>query len=154
MAIDPNFSVFISFVGFLFIFLKKIYPFVTKKLDEHIKSVKDKIDETENMYKDTAQLLKGAYVKKDEIDVAIENYKLESAERLKRIEKENEMYITLLRERYEISLKKQIESELAKQKSILINKISDIIVEKISDMPIDRASDTKLTKEDIERLLI
>lgn len=131
MNIDPNISVVISFIGFSFIFAKKVYPFLTNVLDKHIENVKNKIKEAETLKEAASLSLTRAYTKKDDIDLLIEKNKLLVEARIERLKQEHEQYIRDMRDRYATSLKNQLETELEKQKKQLIEKISNMITEKL-----------------------
>lgn len=155
MNIDPSFSIVISFLGFCWIFFKKIYPLITKKLDEHIKAVKQQITEAEKLYEDASVALKKAQEKESEIDAIIAANRLKSEEKIQRLQKENRRLQKMLRERHEISLKTQLEAEVVKQKNQLIDRLSNLILEKISEK-IEETNykfSTSLKKEDLSKLL-
>ena len=133
MNIDAGFSIVISFVSFGVIFIKKVYPVITKKLDAHITDVKSKINEAESMRNEAALILKKAYEKKDSINKIIEENQKISQKRFEKLQIENEIYIKQLQERYKASMQNQLDAELAKQKKQLIDKLSDLFFEKLSN---------------------
>lgn len=155
MNIDPGISIVISFVGFGLIFAKKIYPILTKKLDDHIESVKNKIQEAENLKDEAYASLKNAYIQKDDTEELIRINRLKSEEKIRRLQEENEKLLQMLRERHEASLKLQLEAEFAKQKNHLIEKLSDLIIEKLSERVTDENCKvvTNIDKEDLSKLL-
>ncbi len=155
MSIDPGLSIVVSFIGFSWLFVKKIYPILTKKLDDHIESVKNKIQEAENLKNEAYTSLKSAYVQKDDTEEVIRTNRLKSEEKIKRLQRENEKLLQALRERHEASLKLQLEAELAKQKSRLIERLSDLIIEKLSDRVTDADCKvlTNIDKNELSKLL-
>ena len=155
MSIDPSFSVAVSFVGFCWIFFKKVYPVITQKLDEHIESVKQKILEAENLKDDACSVLKNAYRKKDDIEKIIEENRKKSEEKIERLRQENEEELQNLRKRYEDAVKAQAEAAFVKQKSLLIEKLSDLIIERLTEKIKNSGSETDImiTKEDLKKLM-
>ena len=153
--IDPSFSIVISFLGFCWIFARKIYPLITKKLDDHIEAVKQQIAEAEKLYRDASVALKKAHEKEREIDGIIATNRLKSEEKIIRLQEENRRLLKMLRERHEISLKTQLEAEVVKQKNQLIDRLANLILEKISEKveENDYKFSTSLKKEDLSKLL-
>lgn len=131
MSIDPGFSIVISFVGFSWIFAKKIYPILIKQLDNYINSVKFKIQKSEDMQKDAYASLKSAYINKDNIEEIIKLNQEKSKKRIAILKEENTKYLKALRMRHEASLKAQLEAEARKQKNLLIEKLSDEIIQEL-----------------------
>jgi len=155
MNIDPGLSVVISFIGFSWIFVKKIYPILTKRLDDHIESVKNKIQEAEDFKNEAYASLKNAYIKKDDTEELIKMNRLKSEEKIKRLQEENEKLLKMLRERHEASLKVQLEAEFAKQKSHLIEKLSDLVIKRLSERVVNANCKivTNIEKNDLNKLL-
>ena len=155
MSIDPSFSIVISFLGFCWIFAKKVYPMLTQKLDEHIEAVKQQIAEAEKLREDAAADLKKAQEKEGEIEEIITANRLKSEEKIRRLREENERLLKMLRERHEISLKTQLEAEVVKQKNQLIDRLADLILKKISERieETDYKFSISLKKEDLNKLL-
>jgi len=155
MSIDAGVSIVVSFLVFALIFAKKIYPQVTKKLDEHIESVRNKISQAETLKDEAYAALKKAHVKKDNTKEIIRLNRLKSEEKIERLRLENEKLLQTLRDRHKIALKNQLEAEFMKQKSQLIEKLSNLIIEKLSEKVIssDCKIDVQLNSDDISRLL-
>lgn len=155
ISIDPSISIVISFLGFCWIFAKKLYPLVTKKLDEHIETVKKEIENAERLKDEATLSLKAAREKEHEIDKIIEENRLKSEEKIKKLKEENKKLLQMLRERHEISLKTQLEAEFVKQKNQLIDRLSTLILEKIYEKieGTDYKFVTTLKKEDLSKLL-
>lgn len=155
MSIDASFSIVISFLGFCWIFVKKIYPLITQKLDEHIEAVKQQIAEAEKLREDAAVALKKAQEKEGEIEGIITANHLKSEEKIRKLHEENERLLKMLRERHEISLKTQLEAEFVKQKNQLIDRLANLILEKISEKieEEDYKFSISLKKEDLNKLL-
>ncbi|MDR3155705.1 MAG: hypothetical protein LBT90_01200 [Holosporaceae bacterium] len=154
MFLTPDFSIVLSFFGFMYIFIKKIYPIVIAKIDEYIESVKLKIQHAETR-KDNAYLfLKQAYVQKDDTEEIIRLTRLKSKEKIMRMKVENEKLLDSLHERYEASIKVQLEAELMKQKNQLVERISDVVIEKLSKIIVDAHCEvvTTVKKEDLRKL--
>ena len=155
MSIDPSFSILISFLGFCWIFAKKVYPMITRKLDEHIEAVKQQIAEAEKLREEAAIALENAKKKESEIEDIIAENRIKSEEKIKRLREENERLLKMLRERHEISLKTQLEAEFVKQKNQLIDRLTNLILEKISERIEETGYkfSTSLKKEDLSKLL-
>jgi F0F1-type ATP synthase membrane subunit b/b' len=155
MSIDPSVSIVISFLGFCWIFAKKVYPMLTQKLDEHIEAVKQQIAEAEKLREDAAAALKKAQEKEGEIEKIIIANRLKSEEKIRRLHDENERLLKILRERHEISLKTQLEAEVVKQKNQLIDRLADLILKRISEKieETDYKFSISLKKEDLNKLL-
>ncbi|MDR2157968.1 MAG: hypothetical protein LBO02_01470 [Holosporaceae bacterium] len=155
MHIDPGISIAISFVGFSWIFMRKIYPFVANTIDKHIESVKNKINEAELLRENASLALKEAYVKKNDVVELIEKNRRESNEKIKRLRQENEDYLKTLRERFESSLKNQLEMELAKQKELLLAKLSDQLIKKLKEkIESDNCNvSNNFSKKELQKLL-
>jgi F0F1-type ATP synthase membrane subunit b/b' len=155
MTIDPGLSLVISFLGFAWIFIKKIYPLAVKILDEHIEAVKEKIAEAEREREAASLFLKEARVKKGDVAELIENNKKASWARVEKLRQEHEEHLKILFERLESSLKAQLEAEMVKQKDLLLEKISDEIIKKVTERinaaPHDVHSD--FLKEDLRKLI-
>lgn len=153
--IDPSISIVISFLGFCWIFAKKVYPLVTRKLDEHIEAVKQEIARAEQLRDEATYSLKAAREKEHEIEEIIAANRLRSEEKIKKLKEENKKLLKMLRERYEISLKTQLEAEFVKQRNQLIDRLSDLIIEKIHEKvnEADYKFTTTLKKEDLSKLL-
>ncbi|GHT97264.1 hypothetical protein FACS1894126_0980 [Alphaproteobacteria bacterium] len=152
---SPEFTIVISFLGFSWIFAKKIYPLLVGKLDEHIRSVKEKIRNAEVLKNEAYVALKNARMKKDETQAVLEEYKRKTEEKMKLLQEENEILLQGIRERYEISMKAQLEAEVAKQKNQLIEKLSDLLIERLQKKFNDGNCQlkTNVTQKDLEKLL-
>jgi F0F1-type ATP synthase membrane subunit b/b' len=154
MYITPEFSIVLSFFGFVYIFIRKVYPIVIEKIDEYIESIKLKIQQAETE-KDNAYLfLKQAYVKKDDTEEIIKLNRAKSEEKIKHLKTENEKLLDSLNERYEASIKMQLEAEYVKQKNQLIERMSDVVIEKLSEIVLDAHCEvvTSFRKEDLLKL--
>ncbi|MDR1375287.1 MAG: hypothetical protein LBJ45_00530 [Holosporaceae bacterium] len=155
MKLDPELSVILSFMGFFWIFVKKIYPLLTKALDARIEEVKNKILEAESLKNEAFIALEEARAEKNVLENAIEENRLISEKKIKRLREEHEESLKSLRERHEILLKTQLKAELAKQNDQLIKKLSDLIgkklLERVSNA--DYQSSMPITKEDLKKLL-
>ncbi len=155
MSIDAGLSIVVSFLCFAWIFAKKVYPLLTSALDEHIDSVKKQILDAERMKDEASRALKLAYVKRQEVGDAIEEYRRLSEERMNQLKKENKEYIEQLRERYEASLKTRLEAEFAKQKGELLDKLADTVIQKLSEQvqKADCKVSSVITDEDLKKLM-
>ncbi len=155
MSIDAGFSIVISFLCFAWIFAKKVYPLLTKALDDHIDAVKQKILDAERAKEDASRALKVAYVKNQEVADVVEENRRQSEERIKHLKEENEKYIAELRARYEASLKARLEAEFTKQKSALLEQLADLVVEKLSEkvQGSNCKVSTTVTKKDLQKLV-
>ena len=155
MNIDPSISIVISFLGFAWIFVKKVYPMIIKKLDDHIDSVKQKIAEAEKLKDEARTALKNAYIRKDDIEKIVEENRKKSEERIENLRRENEALLQTLKQRYEDSLKTQLEAAFLKQKNILIDKLSDLLIDKLTKKMKNSKieSDIVITKDELQKLL-
>jgi F0F1-type ATP synthase membrane subunit b/b' len=155
MTVDPGVSIVISFLGFVWLFMKKIYPSMVKMLDGHIEAVKNKIREAETLKEEAVSALEEARTKKNDIDEIIEKKRLESEENIKRLYEENAKHLEALREKFEASLKSRLEAELAKQKARLMAQLSDEIIQKLSEhiKSGEYDIDCEVTKENLRKLL-
>ncbi|MDR2782023.1 MAG: hypothetical protein LBB21_06270 [Holosporaceae bacterium] len=151
---DPNVSIVISFLGFVWIFKKKAYPLLVQKLDDYIQSVRSKIDEAELTKDESSLALRMAHTNKSGTADIIEKSKEASHAKIKRIRDENDEYLKSLTERFENSLEVQLEAELAKQKDLLIEKIADQVVKNLSEKlsSTDCEPAINFTKEDLQKL--
>ncbi|MDR2794292.1 MAG: hypothetical protein LBB12_00765 [Holosporaceae bacterium] len=151
----PELTILISFLGFAWIFWKKIYPLLAKKLDEHIETVKKKIADAEVLRDEAYAALKQAQLKKTETEAEIEAHKLKTEQKIKSLYEENARLMRNTVERYEASVKTQLEAEIAKQKNQLIEKLSDILIEKLVEKinSGDCSLDINLKKKDLKKLL-
>ncbi|MDR2681885.1 MAG: hypothetical protein LBB29_02470 [Holosporaceae bacterium] len=150
----PELTVLISFLGFVWIFWKKIYPLLAKKLDEHIETVKKKIADAEALKDAAYASLQQAHLKKSETEALIEANKLKTEKKIRLMYEENEKLMRSIMERYETSMKAQLEAEIAKQKNQLIEKLSDLLIEKLMEKVNDSNCklDTNVDKKDLEKL--
>ncbi|MDR2723957.1 MAG: hypothetical protein LBB25_01975 [Holosporaceae bacterium] len=155
MTIDPGFSLVISFMGFVWFFVKKVYPLVAKMLDEHIGAVSKRISQAEEEKENAALMRQEACEKEKGIAIVIENNKKTSREKLEKLLKENEEYLKVLFKRFEVSLKAQLEAEMVKQKDMLLEKMSDEIIKKITQQIKTAKCDVlmDLKKEDLQKLV-
>ncbi|MCR5224853.1 MAG: ATP synthase F0 subunit B [Alphaproteobacteria bacterium] len=155
MNIDAGLSIVVSFLCFAWIFAKKVYPLLTKALDEHIDSVKKQILDAEKMKEEASRALKIAYVKRQEVAGAIEENRKLSEARIAQLKKENKEYIEQLRARYESSLKASLEAEFAKQKGELLDKLADLVIQKLSEQvkQADCKVSTIVTEDDLKKLM-
>ncbi|MDR2766581.1 MAG: hypothetical protein LBB63_03945 [Holosporaceae bacterium] len=133
MNFSPELSVVISFLGFSWIFMRKIYPNITKALDKHIESVENEIHEAELLREEATSALKEAHSHKREMESALEEARRASISKIERLEAEHQRQLRLLQEKYESQLKSRLETELARQKDLLLGKLSDLVMEKLSE---------------------
>ncbi|MDR3187355.1 MAG: hypothetical protein LBT63_02950 [Holosporaceae bacterium] len=155
MTLDPELSVIASFIGFSWIFAKKVYPLVTKALDAHIEAVKREILEAETLKNEASVALEKARAEKNALEDVIEENRRISEKKIKRLQAEQEESLKLLRERHEALLKTQLEAELAKQKDQLIKKLSILIRERLLEKvsAANYRSSTSIAEEDLKKLL-
>ncbi|MDR2067547.1 MAG: hypothetical protein LBP41_00985 [Holosporaceae bacterium] len=155
MKLDAELSIIASFIGFCWIFAKKVYPLLTKTLDAHIEAVKSKISEAELLKNEASAALEKARAEKSILESVIEENRLTSGKKIKQLREEHEKSLRLLRERHEILLKAKLEAELAKQKDELIKKLSLLIREKLLERigDADYAPSMAIIKEDLKKLL-
>ncbi|MBO4405423.1 MAG: hypothetical protein J5821_01700 [Alphaproteobacteria bacterium] len=145
-------SVLGSFLCFLAIVIKKVWPVLKNSLDSHIESVKNQINSAEKLREESATALTRANLTSANIQNEIENYKRRSEERISQLEKENRLYLQALREKAALSLNAQLSAELSKHKEILVDRLADLITEKLSDKMKDQSEKISFSKEDLKRL--
>ena len=145
-------SILGSFLCFLFLVFKKVWPLLTKSLDDHIEKVKAQINSAEKLREESAAALARASQTSANIQNEVENYKKRSEERISQLEKENQLYLRALREKATLSLNAQLSAELSKQKEILVGRLSDLIIKKLSEKMNDQSEEISFSKEDLKRL--
>lgn len=154
MSIDPGVSIVISFLGFGWIFMKKIYPVIVRNLDEHIESVKRKIADAEKVQMDAVAALEKSKEKRKELVKIIAANQLESEKKIKKLQKENEHLLEILRERHTNSLKSQLEAEFIKRRELLLDRLSELIVKRVSEkIEADCEFPISLDKKDLNKFL-
>lgn len=155
MNISAEETVAISFIIFLVLFIKKIFPAIQGMLDSRICEVKDKIDEAERQKKQAAEDLRQAYIHKDEIGEFIQQKNIENEQKIKKLYEENERLLQELKIKQEQALDTRLRAEFVKQKEDLIKRITDLLCEqtknKIQDGEI--AFSPKFTKEELKKLV-
>ncbi len=145
-------SILGSFLCFLFLVFKKVWPLLLKSLDDHIEKVKNKINSAEKLREESTAALTRANLARANIQNEIESYKRGSEERISQLERENQIYLRALREKAALSLNAQLSAELSKQKEILVDRLSDLIIEKLSEKIKDQSEEISFSKEDLKRL--
>lgn len=130
--IIAEFSIAVSFVIFLIIFIRKVWPLIINGLDSYIKQEKDKIDTAAKLKSDAEKDLKLASKHRSETEVEIDKYREESKARLAQLEESNALYLKEFKKKSEEQLKSQLKSETEKQKGILISQMADLITERLS----------------------
>lgn len=155
MNISAEATVAISFVLFLVLSIKKIFPVILGMLDNRICEVKDKIDEAERQKKQAAEDLRKAYIHKDEIGEFIQKKNLENEQKIKNLHEENERLLQELKTKQEQALDARLKAEFAKQKEDLMKKITDLLCgqakDKIQNGEIPFSP--KFTKEELKKLV-
>ena len=146
-------SVLISFLCFLFLFAKKIYPVITGGLDSYIEKVREQINSAEKLREESEESLKKANEISENAQKELENYKKLSQEKILRLEEENKIYLEELRKKSEASMNVQLQSELSRQKKILTDKLADLICEKLSEKMKNLNENVEFSKEDLKKLL-
>lgn len=155
MSISLEATVVVSFLGFCWIFVKKIYPLVISELDAHIEAIRAEISEAEKLKNQATEALQEAYTHKNDTAVLIKNSRLAADEKIKGMYEENEQALRELRQKQEAALEAQLKAEFIKQESFLMNKIADLIVDKV----VQRIQDgqckipTNFSKEDLQKLI-
>ena len=124
-------SILGSFLFFLALLIKKVWPLLKSSLDAHIERVKNQIDSAEKMREDSTNALNRANLVSLNIQNEVEDYKRRSKERIDQLEEENRRYIQNLKEKAEQSLNAQLNAELSKQKEILVDRLADLIAERL-----------------------
>ncbi|MDR2267832.1 MAG: hypothetical protein LBD81_00075 [Holosporaceae bacterium] len=153
---DPEFTIVLSFIGFCWIFAKKIYPPLIGYLDDYIEEVKKQISDAK-IYKDEASVaLKRARVKETEVQTALAELRLKNEKKLNVLRKENEKMLQNMRKKYESSVASRLNAELAMQKNSLIEKVTDALVKKLKQEARSRTHhiEANIKKEDLEKLLL
>lgn len=145
-------SILGSFLVFLVLFIKKVWPVLMSSLDAHIEKVKTQISSAERLREESAVALTRANQMSSNIQSEIEEYKKKSEERISQLEEENRLYIQSLREKATQSLNTQLKAELSRQKEILIDKLADLVVERLSEKVKEQDLALIFSKEDLKKL--
>jgi F0F1-type ATP synthase membrane subunit b/b' len=145
-------SILISFLCFLAIVIKKVWPVLMSGLDSHIENVRNQINSAEKLREESAAALIRADKISSNIQSEIEKYKKKSEERISQLEEENRRYIQALKEKAAQSLEAQMNAELSKQKEMLVDKLADLIAEKLSEKSKDLSRDVSFSEEDLRKL--
>ena len=146
-------SILVSFLCFVFLFIRKIYPVITDELDSYIEKVREQISSAEKLQKESEAVLKNANELSKSTKKELENYKKLSQEKLLRLEEENKIYLEELRKKSEAAMNVQLQAELSRQKKILTDKLSDLICEKLSEKLKNQNEKIEFSKEDLKKLL-
>ena len=145
-------SILISFLCFLAIVIKKVWPVLMSGLDSHIENVKNQINSAEKLREESTAALVRADKISSNIQSEIEEYKKKSEERIAQLEEENRRYIQALKEKAAQSLEAQMNAELSRQKEILVDRLADLIAEKLSEKSKNLSGTVNLSEEDLEKL--
>lgn len=149
--IIAEFSIAVSFVIFLIIFIRKVWPLIINGLDSYIKQEKDKIDTAAKLKSDAEKDLKLANKHRSETEVEIDKYREESKARLAKLEESNALYLKEFKKKSEAQLKSQLKSETEKQKGILISQMADLITERLSkNVP---EVEAEISVDDLKKLI-
>ncbi len=146
-------SILISFLCFLAIIIKKVWPLVINSLDGHIEKVKNQIDSAERLRSESTVSLAKANQVSAGIQNEVENYKKRSEERIAQLEIENQRYIQAMKEKMAVSLNAQLSAELSKQKELLVDRLADLIAEKLSERVKEQVCEVDFSKEDLKKLI-
>jgi F0F1-type ATP synthase membrane subunit b/b' len=146
-------SILGSFLIFLALFIKKVWPVLMSSLDAHIEKVKTQISSAERLREESAVALTRANQISSNIQNEVEDYKRRSEERIAQLEEENRQYIQALKEKAVKSLNAQLNAELSKQKELLLGRLADIIVERLSEKVQGQISEVNFSKEDLKKLI-
>lgn len=149
--IIAEFSIAVSFVIFLIIFIRKVWPLIINGLDSYIKQEKDKIDTAAKLKSDAEKDLKLANKHRSETEVEIDKYREESKTRLAQLEESNALYLKEFKKKSEAQLKNQLKSETEKQKGILISQMADLITERLSKNI--REVESEISVDDLKKLI-
>ncbi len=141
----PELSILVSFIIFLVLFFKKVYPFLIDRTDNYIENIKDKIEEANRLKKEAEIALDKAKQQRIMLEEEIKKYREQSKKRLNQLEFENEKYLKNLELRNNTLLDNQLKAEFEHQKQILLKKLSKLIIEKI-----EKESNKKILKRDFE----
>ncbi len=150
----PELSILVSFLVFLVLFFKKVYPFLIDGTDNYIENIKNKIEEANKLKKEAEIALYEAKKQRNMVEEEIKKYREQSKKRLAQLEFENEKYLKNLELHNNILLNNQLKAEFEHQKQILFKKLSELIIEKI-----EKESSKKIlkknfdfSKEDLQKL--
>lgn len=145
-------SILGSFLCFLVLIIKKIWPLLINSLDNYIEKVRGQISSAEKLKEESTVALARANRISSDIQGEVENYKKKSEERIAQLEEENKRYIQAMKEKAALSLDIQLKTELAKQKEILVDKLADLVVERLSEKVKEQDWATIFSKEDFKKL--
>ena len=146
-------SILISFLCFLAIVVKKVWPLLINSLDAYIEKVKKQIDSAEKLREDSANALAQANRISSNIQEKVEEYRKKSERRVSQLEEENRRYLQMLKEKADQSLNTQLKAELSKQKGMLVDRLADLITEKLSERVKESSHEVVFSKEDLKKLI-
>jgi F0F1-type ATP synthase membrane subunit b/b' len=155
MSIDSGFSIVISFIGFVYVFIKKVRPSAVKTLDDRIDFVKKTFSDAEQLRDRNGLQLDNAVRLKSEIALQINQSQQASRGRIEKYSRDSAAALAASAARLEASTKAQLEAEEIKHQEILLDRISSEIVSRIAAMAKEGTCDTslKLSAKDLEKLL-
>ena len=145
-------SILISFLCFLAIIIKKVWPLIINSLDSHIEKVKTQISSAEEQREKSAAALARASQIGSKVQSEVEDYKKKSEERIAQLKGENEQYLQKLREKSEKSLNAQLNAELSKQKDQLLDRLAALIIDRLSEKVKGQVFDVNFSQEDLKKL--
>ena len=126
-------SILGSFLCFLVLVIKKVWPLLMDGLDAHIEKVKQQIDSAEELREKSTAALTRANQTSSNVQNEVEYYKRRSEKRIAQLKEENQRHLRALQKKAIQSLDAQLKAELSKQKEMLLDKLADLIAERLSE---------------------
>jgi F0F1-type ATP synthase membrane subunit b/b' len=152
---DLEGAVALSFIGFVCLFIRKIYPHLIEYLDGYIEGVKKQVSDVENYKNSACADLNRARAQLDETKTMLQESRQQNESKMDALRVENERVLRTIRKKYESSGKLRLKAELATQKHLLIERVADVLVKKIKQdiRRGDHHIEMDIKKEDLEKLL-
>ncbi len=90
MFSDPQFWVAIAFFAFIAAVFNPVRKILTTNLDAHIKDIKDKIEEAENLKNETQVTLSAVKKRQNDVQIEIQDIHKEAEKKVKQLEENTE----------------------------------------------------------------
>lgn len=114
MFSDPQFWVAVSFLIFIIAIFNPVKKILTSSLDNQIKEIKNKIDESENIKNDALKTLSELKKREAEVEVEIESLKIISEKKISQLKDQSS---------------KKLSEQIDKRKLLADNKIDQLLRE-------------------------
>lgn len=148
----PEFWILISFVCFIAFLGRKIYSKVVAQLDSYISEVSGEIEEAEKIKEEAAEMLKSAYLRRDEQSTEVEQYKVESEQKLNRLAEANKKYIDSLAAGFQQSFEKNIQAVISKRVDGITNDIISKVINQLESEILQKKPKIRVSAKDLKKL--